>query len=256
MSADQVGSDTGPAPALTCMQVRRPLQHPLLPHTLHQNPASRPGHDDARPEARRRTAAGEWRLTNRKRMHCRRAPRAGQRARRAWTRRIAVVAGFMLVPGLLTPSLWQRAADAAGQPEPPADQADKVSPLTAGEQEDRGRDEEGGGRRPAQPSRAPRPTRRRSRHLAHGRQGHRDAARLRHGQGHARDPPRHPRAPGQPREEQEGRSGAGSVTVEVLDQCQTKKLGVKGVVLTVPAPPTAGRPTRHRLRPLRLRLRR
>lgn len=47
-----------------------------------------------------------------------------------WTRRIAAVAGFMLVPELLTPVTLAASAAPLGRPDVPAHQADKVSPLT------------------------------------------------------------------------------------------------------------------------------
>lgn len=51
--------------------------------------------------------------------------------RRSWTRRVAVVAGFLLVPELLTPITFAQAVTPLGRPELPAHRADKVSPMTA-----------------------------------------------------------------------------------------------------------------------------
>ncbi|MEU7012481.1 RHS repeat-associated core domain-containing protein [Streptomyces sp. NPDC046385] len=55
---------------------------------------------------------------------------SGALRKRAWTRRIAVVAGFLMVPELLTPLAVAGAVDPLGRPDLPAHQADRVSPLT------------------------------------------------------------------------------------------------------------------------------
>ncbi|MDX3314186.1 SpvB/TcaC N-terminal domain-containing protein [Streptomyces sp. ME08-AFT2] len=164
--------------------------------------------------------------------------------RRAWTRRIAVVAGFMLVPGLLTPIAAAGAADAPlGQPEPPAYQANKVSPLTMRVNKKTAAEMK---KAAAQTSAAiSRASADQAEKPVWPTAGKTTVALPASGTAKATAgtlPITLAPSVGTSKSKKAD-PVSGSVTVEVLDRAQTKKLGVKGLVVKVTGPATGGAAT-------------
>ncbi|WP_079087113.1 polymorphic toxin-type HINT domain-containing protein [Streptomyces silvensis] len=184
-----------------------------------------------------------------------RLPGTGRSARRKWSGRIAVVTGFALLPGLLSPVMFTNTASAAtdplGRPKLDAPRSAKVSPFTA---------EANGGNaavvrksadaveRAAERARA---DQRRTVTWPHG-----GTATLKTpGSGAAKANPGSlpitlsaPKAPKAPKGAKAPKAAKGApqraadqLKVEVLNQKRAAELGVKGVVLTATAPAEGGR---------------
>ncbi|MGW0667599.1 RHS repeat-associated core domain-containing protein [Streptomyces sp. NPDC002746] len=165
--------------------------------------------------------------------------RRGRPGKAAWTRRIATLAGFTLIPGLLTPVAFAAHADPLGKPQV-APHPDKVSPFTAkvnkkieavverSVAEDR--------------SATARAEKDRAKTVSWPTSGQAQLTLPATGAAKA-SPGSLPLTLDHPHrvEGEEQPKAAGSVKVKVLDQKQTAKLGVKGIVLSVTGPVAGGK---------------
>ncbi|MGO4425220.1 hypothetical protein AB4Z54_42690, partial [Streptomyces sp. MCAF7] len=168
-------------------------------------------------------------------------PRIGgtARRRRSWERRFAVLAGFALVPGLLSPVAFADAPDPLGKPKLKAPRSSTVSPLTKKANDKNARvvqASEAADRAAAKQARADQ-----SRSVIWPRQGQ-GTLTLGAEKTAKANPGALPvtlteAAPGKDRKKERV---ARTVTVKVLDQEAAGKLGVKGVLLTATGPTGGG----------------
>lgn len=159
--------------------------------------------------------------------------------RRFWTRRIASLVGFTMLPSLLTPVVFAAEADPLGRPDLEAPKATKVSPWTVKTNKKVAALSEK--IEVANRAAAKRAGQDRARKVTWPDSG--SATLSLNGSGKAKGTPgslpvaltepKATKAKKQPRT-------ADSVKVEVLDQKTAKRLGIKGVVLKVTGPKTGG----------------
>ncbi|MBP5890919.1 polymorphic toxin-type HINT domain-containing protein [Streptomyces scabiei] len=160
-------------------------------------------------------------------------------ARRYWTRRIASLIGFSMLPGLLTPVAFAADVDPLGRPDLETPKAAKVSPWTvATNKKVAALSEKIEVANRAAAKRAGQDRERRVTWPASG-----SATLTLHGSGKAKGTPgslpvtlTEPKAS---KAKKQSRT-ADAVKVEVLDQKTAAKLGIKGVVLKVTGPKTGG----------------
>ncbi|MCX5557430.1 RHS repeat-associated core domain-containing protein [Streptomyces sp. NBC_00038] len=170
------------------------------------------------------------------------SPRTGKaaRGRRPWLRRIAAVAGFVMVPSLLTPVVFAADADPLGNPGLKAPRAAKVTPWTvkANEKSTEVVEKSAAADRAA----AKRADQDQRRTVTWPESGIARLSLPASGRAKA-EPGSLPlslAAPKAVKGKKQPRT-ADAVRVEVLGQKATKKLGIKGVVLKVTGPKSGGR---------------
>ncbi|EPH40619.1 polymorphic toxin-type HINT domain-containing protein [Streptomyces aurantiacus] len=173
-------------------------------------------------------------------------PGTSRSARRRWSGRIALVTGLALLPGLLSPVVFTNTASAStdplGRPKLDAPRSAKVSPFTAENNEKNEknaavvRKSAEAGRRAADKARDDQ-----RRGVTWPKDGTASLKLPDSGAAKA-DPGSLPLTLSAPKAVKGApRRTAGALKVEVLDQGEARKLGVKGVVLTATAPPEGGR---------------
>ncbi|WP_159771017.1 RHS repeat-associated core domain-containing protein [Streptomyces sp. HM190] len=159
--------------------------------------------------------------------------------RRVWTRRIASVVGFAMLPGLLTPVVFAAETDPLGRPDLQAPKATKVSPWTV--KTNKKVAAQGEKIESANRVAAKRAGQDRARKVTWPGRG--SATLSFSGSGRAKGTPGSlPVSLAEPKAVKGKKQPriADSVKVEVLDQKTAEKLGIKGVVLKVTGPKTGG----------------
>ncbi|MEV4949889.1 polymorphic toxin-type HINT domain-containing protein [Streptomyces sp. NPDC053755] len=151
-----------------------------------------------------------------------------------------MVAGFMLVPELLTPIAVAEAPDPLGRPDLPAHQADKVTPAAAQLNKKTAAEMAKAAAKTAEAiTRAKAEQRKKPSWPKNGR-----ATLTAPATGHASATPGTlPVSLAQPSTREKNRKNpavAGPVTVEVLDQATSRKLGIQGLAVKVTGPATGG----------------
>ncbi|MDG9700911.1 RHS repeat-associated core domain-containing protein [Streptomyces sp. DH37] len=166
-------------------------------------------------------------------------PSSTAQAKRSWVRRIAAVAGFAMVPGLLSPVAFADAPKPLGAPDLNPPRASKVVPLTSKVDKETARIMAESEAATLDAAKRARTDQQRPVTWPHSSQ---ETLTLgADGQDTAKPGalPVTLAAPKQTKGRQKART-AQAVTVKVLGQKQARKLGVKGVVLTVTGPATGG----------------
>ncbi|MEU9473284.1 RHS repeat-associated core domain-containing protein [Streptomyces avermitilis] len=162
------------------------------------------------------------------------------RTRRSWIRRIASVAGFAMVPSLLTPVVFAADADPLGRPDLKAPKAAEVSPWTGKANKKSAeivRKSAAADRAAAQRARKDQ-----ARKITWPKGGSATLKLAESGKAKAAPGslPLTLTAPKAAKSKKQPRT-ADRVKVEVLDQKTTRKLGIKGVVFSVTGPKAGGR---------------
>ncbi|MEU5611507.1 polymorphic toxin-type HINT domain-containing protein [Streptomyces sparsogenes] len=169
-------------------------------------------------------------------------PRIGgtARRRRSWERRFAVLAGFALVPGLLSPVAFADAPDPLGKPKLKAPRSSPVSPLTKKANDKNARVVKASEAADLTAARRAKADQKRS--VSWPRQGQ-ETLTLGAKKTAKAEPGALPVTLTPPTVGKDGKKGhvARTVTVKVLDQKAAGELGVKGVVLTATGPTDGGR---------------